>query len=452
MKLLLCFLSMALFCSFGVSAFGQDVSERLNTLESSSRGQAITIEEQKKAIEALKDEIAKQTSREESSSSSRVSGFFGGSVLTNPNISLLVDTFVYGSNLNNGELENRGIPGFTTLGKDARNGFNMGAAEDGAELFIFAPVDPYFNLYVNLPFSDEGVVLEEAFAVTTALPEGFQVKLGKFKSNFSRINAQHPHAWDFFDIALPYRAFLGNEGGGGEKGIQFNWLPSLPFYTQFGAELLQGENDLLFGAPARSGPHAFSLFVKSSFEMTENSTLYFGPSVLFGKTRNSSILADTDADGEVAEVEFDGRSALYGMEAFWKWRPSSRESVSLQSEYLFLTQRGDVTNLAAETLESLRRHQDGFYLQGIYQPGRWRFGARYEMLELFADTFQRADLQQDLGGTPWRATGSIEFNPSEFSRVRLQYNHDRSGRDGRSNNEAILQFIFGIGAHAAHNF
>jgi len=450
MKQLLCFLSMALFCSFSVSAFGQDTAERLNTLENSSRSQSITIEEQQKAIEALKDEIAKQKnqearqiSQEESPSSSRVSGFFGGSALTNPNISLLVDTFVYGSNLNNSELENRGIPGFTTLGKDARNGFNMGAAEDGAELFIFAPVDPYFNLYVNLPFSDEGVVLEEAFAVTTALPEGFQAKLGKFKSNISRINAQHPHQWDFLDIALPYRAFLGNEGGGGEKGIGVSWLPALPFYTQLGAEVLQGENDQLFGADARSGPHAFSLFVKSSFEMTENSTLYFGPSVLFGKTRNSNSIAD---------AEVDGRSALYGMELFWKWKPSRSEGATIQSEYLFLTQRGDVTDVAAETVESLRRHQDGFYLQGLYQLGRWRFGARYDMLELFADSFELAGLQQDLGATPWRATGSIEFNPSEFSRIRLQYNHDRSGRDGRSNNEAILQFIFGIGAHAAHNF
>jgi len=450
MKQLLCLLGMALFCSFSVPASGQDTAERLNTLENSSRSQSVIIEEQQKAIEALKDEIAKQKnqeagqiSREESLSSSRVSGFFGGSVLTNPNISLLVDTFAYGSNLNNSELENRGIPGFTTLGKDAREGFNMGAAEDGVELFIFAPVDPYFNVYVNLPFSDEGVALEEAFAVTTALPEGFQAKLGKFKSNFSRINAQHPHAWDFFDIALPYRAFLGNEGSGGEKGMQFTWLPSLPFYTQLGAELLQGENDQLFGADARSGPHAFSVFVKGSFETTENSTLYFGPSVLFGKTRNSNIIAD---------AEVDGRSALYGMEAFWKWKPSRSEGVTIQSEYLFLTQRCDVTDVAAETVESLRRHQDGFYLQGIYQSGRWRFGARYDTLELFADTFERADLQQDPGATPWRATGSVEFNPSEFSRIRLQYNHDRSGRDGTSNNEAILQFIFGIGAHAAHNF
>ena len=451
MKQLLSLLSMALICSLSVPASGQATAEeRLNILENSLKGQAMIIEEQQRAMGVLKEEIekqrnsqARQPGEEESPSSSKVSGFFGGSILTNPNISLSLDAFVYGSSLNDSELEGRGIPGFTTLGKDARNGFNMGAAEDGAELFIFAPVDPYFNLYVNLPFSDEGVVLEEAYAVTTALPEGFQVKLGKFKSNVSRINAQHPHAWDFFDIALPYRAFLGNEGSGGEKGMQLTWLPSLPFYTQLGAELLQGENDLLFGAPARSGPHAFCVFVKSSFETTEDSTLYFGPSVLFGKTRNSSIVAD---------AEVDGRSALYGMEAFWKWNPSSRESVTLQSEYLFLTQRGDVTDLVTETEESWRRHQDGLYLQGIYQLGRWRFGARYDVLELFADTFERAGVQQDLGATPWRATGSMEYNPSEFTRIRLQYNHDRTARNGRSNDEAILQFIFGIGAHAAHNF
>jgi hypothetical protein len=53
---------------------------------------------------------------------------------------------------------------------------------------------------------------------------------------------------------------------------------------------------------------------------------------------------------------------------------------------------------------------------------------------------------------PWRATGSLEFNPSDFSRIRLQYNHDRSGRTERTNHEVFLQFTMGIGAHAAHAF
>ena len=45
-----------------------------------------------------------------------------------------------------------------------------------------------------------------------------------------------------------------------------------------------------------------------------------------------------------------------------------------------------------------------------------------------------------------------EYNPTEFTRIRLQYNHDESARNGQSNDEVFLQFIFGIGAHAAHPF
>ena len=191
------------------------------------------------------------------------------------------------SNLTNDELTNRGIPGFTTQSLwTSDRGFNV----DSAELFIFSPVDPYLNFYANLPVSETGIEIEEAYVVTTALPEGWQIKGGKFKSNFSRLDAQHPHAWDFWDIALPYRAFLGNEGLGGEKGVQLTYLPALPIYTIFGAEVLQGENDRLFGQARKKDRTPLSFFVKSSVDTSDYSTLYFGPSVLFGKTDNTNIL------------------------------------------------------------------------------------------------------------------------------------------------------------------
>lgn len=448
-----CLLSLALLVfSLSANAFGQDAADRLKVLEETVEMQRKALEEQHHAIEFLKEEIRKDSEQQDPTISAKAtSGFFGGSSLGNPNISLLIDTFVYGSSLENNEQQSRGIPGFTTSGKEFREGFNLGAAEDGAELFIFAPVDPYFNLYAAFPFNDEGVALEEIYAVTTSLPAGVQAKLGKFKSNFSRINAQHPHAWDFFDIALPYRAFLGNEGSGGEKGVQLTLLPSLPFYMQFGVEVLQGENEQMFGAEAESGPHAFTLLAKTSFDTGDYSTLYFGPSVLFGSTRNRNIVSDS-----VFQAEFDGNSALYSLEALWKWRPSDRRGIILQSEYLYLAQRGDLSFLTPDEnldhVESLRRRQDGFYLQGIYHWQRWRFGARYDRLEILADSFKREGARVDLGGTPWRGTALVEFNPSEFSRIRLQYNHDRTGRDGRTNHEGVLQFILGIGAHAAHPF
>jgi hypothetical protein len=441
---------MAVLCLTALAPFSlvraaDDSEARLKALETELSRQGEIIRQQQQVIESLQHALAPLKASEmqqpqmNASPPAGVSGFFGASALTNPYISLVFDTFAYTSSRSDDELENQNIAGFTTGGLEQRKGFNLRAAE----LFIFSPVDPYFNLYANLPINEDGIELEEVYAVTTALPGGFQVKGGKFKSNFSRLDAQHPHAWDFFDIALPYRAFLGDEGLGGEKGMQITWLPAWPCYTQFGAEVLQGENDLLFGSDAASGPHAFSIFVKSSIDISDNSTLYFGPSILFGKTKTSHI-----ADG----VELDGDSALYGLEAVWKWKPGSRMGLTLQSEYLYLDQDGKLTDAESGDIDSLCRRQDGFYIQGIYQLDRWRFGVRYDMLDLFADSFKRAGVEQVPGETPWRATAAAEFNPTEFTRIRLQYNHDRSDRNGKDNDEIILQFLFGIGAHAAHAF
>ncbi len=430
---------------FPAQIFADEVNDRLNKLEESVKKQETIINQQQTTIDNLKTELDRKNQaapqdQAPAPQATKAGGLFGSSAFTNPNISLVLDTFAYGSNLSNDELANRGIPGFTTQGLDQRKGFNL----DAAELFIFSPIDPYANMYVNIPFTENGVSIEEAYIVTTALPEGWQIKLGKFKSNFSRLDAQHPHAWDFWDIALPYRAFLGAEGLGGEKGVQVTYLLALPIYTQVGVEVLQGENDLMFGQTAEDGPHAFTFFVKSSVDTSDNSTLYFGPSVLFGKTKNPNIIPG-------AEVASD--SALYGMEAVWKWKPSSREALTIQSEYLLLTQSGNSTDLTTSAVLALRRTQDGFYIQTIYRKNRWGVGARYDLLELFQDSFKEGGIQQSFGGKPHRETASLEYTPSEFTRVRLQITHDKSDTvTGRTNDEAILQFNFSIGAHPAHSF
>jgi uncharacterized coiled-coil protein SlyX len=434
------------FGLFTATAFAQDQDERLKALEEQVKNQQQTIDQQQKAVDALKEEVEMQgvqgtppAARE--TLSQKASGLFGGSAFTNPNLSVVLDTFYYSSNLTNQELLNHGIPGFTTQGLDRRQGFNL----DSAELFFFSPVDPYFDFYANIPVTENGVSIEEAYVVTTALPVGWQIKGGKFKSNFSRLDAQHPHAWDFLDIALPYRAFLGDEGLGGEKGVQLTYLPAFPIYTLFGIEVLQGENTLLFGPDAEERPHAFTFFVKSSVDTGDYSTLYFGPSVLFGKTDNTNILPG---------VEVKGNSALYGMEAVWKWKPSGRESLTLQSEYLLLTQSGNTDDpLTHAVLDPLRRKQDGGYVQAIYRKNRWGIGARYDVLDILSDTFTVAGAQQNFGGKPRRETASLEYNPSEFTRVRLQVSHDKSDTlTGRTNDEAILQFNFTVGAHPAHSF
>lgn len=428
-------------------AYGSDIESRLKVLEDTLKVQQKTIDEQQKVISELQNklnesgkEVAAQPEEKpvEEVRSQKASGLFGSSALTNPNISLVLNSFLYSSNLREEELELRNIPGYTTEGIENRNGFNL----EAAELFIFAPVDPYFNLYATIPVTEDGAELEEAYFITTSLPAGLQMKGGKFKSGFGRINSQHPHAWDFTDIPLPYRAFAGGEGVI-EKGAQLTYLPSLPFYTLIGAEVLQGDNEVLFGTDAESGPHAYTLFAKASLDLSDNSTILFGPSLITGKTETGSIADDT---------EFSGDATLYGLEFTYKWMPSKQQGVTLQSEYLYRTQKGDLEDTIALTTESLKRVQDGLYLQGIYQLVRWRAGARYDMLDLFKDDYILSGSEQDFGKKPWRASGMLEFNPTEFSRIRLQYNHDKSARDEETNHEWWLQFVMGIGAHGAHPF
>lgn len=443
------FLMLHIFTSV-VNSYAEDIESRLNALEETVRQQGKTIEEQQQVINELKEELQKAKQEEvakteEKAPSERKSlqftGLFGGSNLANPNISLILSTFGFTSNLSEAELAKRGIPGYTNEGITNRKGFNF----DSAELGFYAPVDPYFNLYATIPISEDGIEVEEAYFLTTSLPYGLQIKGGKFKSGFGRINGQHAHVWDFQDLPLPYRAFIEGEGII-EKGAQLTYLPPLPFYTLFGIEVLQGENAMLFGPDARSGPHAFTAFAKASFDIGDNSTILVGQSVISGSTRTNTIADNT---------EFQGTSTLYDTELTYKWKPSTAQSFTLQSEYLYRDQRGALTDNSVPGLtavSSLKRAQDGIYVQGIYQLYRWRAGARYDLLDLFKKDYILAGNQTDFGSRPWRVSGMLEFNPTEFSRLRLQYNHDMSGRDGRANDEMILQLLFAIGAHGAHPF
>ena len=432
-----------------LSAMAADTIEsRLQTLEQELNRQSMTIQEQRKLIEELKQKVSEQPAEvarkleealPQETGGSKLSGLFGGSLMSNPYISVILDAKGYVSNLKNNQLSTRGVTGYTTEGLGLQNGFNV----DAAELMIFAPVDPYFNLYTNIPVTSDGATLEEAYVVTTDLPAGIQVKGGRFKSNASRLNAQHPHAWDFTDLPLPYRAFLGSEGIGGENGVQLTWMPSLPVYTLLGVEALQGDNPLLFGSNANQGPHAFTAFARLSVDTTDDSSLYVSPWAMFGKTNSSLILEG---------FEMRGDSALYGIEAVWKWK-SRHQKLTLQGEYLYLVQNGNLIDATATVAdESLKRHQDGAYLQAMYHLDRWGAGVRYDRMEIFADTFERGGAQQTFNGKPWRLSGSMEYNPTEFSRIRAQLTHDRSDRNGLVNNEGILQFTFTIGAHGAHTF
>ena len=98
--------------------------------------------------------------------------------------------------------------------------------------------------------------------------------------------------------------------------------------------------------------------------------------------------------------------------------------------------------------------QDGYYAQAGYGfLPRWRAAARWEEVGLTNKTdFPTGD--SSIGGLSRKLSGMVDFTPTEFSRLRLQYNSGSYATDeGRMNgSEIFLQWMVSIGAHGAHSF
>jgi outer membrane receptor protein involved in Fe transport len=92
---------------------------------------------------------------------------------------------------------------------------------------------------------------------------------------------------------------------------------------------------------------------------------------------------------------------------------------------------------------------------------RWRLGYRYDRLD--QGTVDNAIVTSGVGPTaadfpllmtdynPTRNTAMVDWSPTEFSRLRLQYAQDKS-RVSVTDNQLLLQYIMSLGAHGAHKF
>ncbi len=108
---------------------------------------------------------------------------------------------------------------------------------------------------------------------------------------------------------------------------------------------------------------------------------------------------------------------------------------------------------SADSVGSYRAVQSGWYVQGVYQfMPRWRVGLRTEQLDAGSPDYglNAASFAND-GYRPKKNTLMLDFNPSEFSRVRLQLAQDRS-REGVTDKQLFLQYQMSLGAHGAHSY
>ena len=337
-----------------------------------------------------------------------------------------------------------------------QNGFTV----QNLEMTLDGRVDPYFRGQANLVFQidPEGETTfeaEEAYLESLSLPFNLQAKVGQYFTQFGRINAQHPHAWDFVDQPLVIGRFLGPEGLR-NPGAQLSWLAPTPFYSELFFSMQNSGGETAFSFGDVDGAELISQHPGTPVKVSNLGDLLYSPryamSFDFGD-EHTVVLGASGAFGPNASGA-DANTRIYGADLFYKWKSRNHEKgfpfVTWQTEYLYSHYESaafdgepGIPSASATTLNNW-----GVYSQVSYgfRP-RWVASLRGDYV-----TGQAGDFWEDpVLNNRYRISPALTFYPSEFSKIRLQYNYDQIQNTGVENS-VWLQFEILLGAHSAHKY
>lgn len=330
---------------------------------------------------------------------------------------------------------------------------NTGVNVQEIEIGFQGVIDSYFRFDTFLSFGVEGVELEEAYGTTLfSLPLNSQIRAGRMRAKFGRINQIHRHNQNFVTLPLPAAQFLGEHLN--PTSIEANFLVPVPWYMELSA--LGGSPDVetpTFDRDENANNLARLLYVFHLANFVEISEA-------LGLSLGGSFATGVNNTGR------DERSNLYGIDLYAKYRPLENnpyQEVMLQSEFMYLD-----ADTPDENLENW-----GWYAQLIYRfAKRWNTGFRYGIIDTNTPVREEGEIEGDpsglftlirneegeeeegmlgLLGRTYRLSPMLTFNPSEFSRLRIQY--DYLNQDFGENQHAIfLQFQYSLGAHGAHPY
>jgi len=351
-----------------------------------------------------------------------------------------------GSSVDNDNLENLQAGGHDPN----KNGFTI----QNVELSIGGTVDPYIDAQANIVFlidaAGESVVeLEEAFFTTRGLPWGLQIKGGQYFTEFGRQNKQHPHTWVFADQPVILSRLFGGDGLR-SQGVRASWLMPTDWYSELylGMQNAKGETatsflnasgediggHILIDRNARgSGDLLYSARWLNGSDVSDTLSINLGVSGLWGP----------NASGTTTDTE------IYGADVYLKWQPANSQRgypfVAWHTEVLQRRyEAGDPADLTREILKDR-----GLFTQASwgFTPG-WVTGLRWEYATADGDT--RTDPLRD---NRKRLSPNLTWYPSEYSKVRLQYNRDWTQHLPEKITDSLwLQIEFSLGSHMAHTF
>jgi len=318
----------------------------------------------------------------------------------------------------------------------------------------FEELEIAIQSYLN-PFSKADVILtipgpdiengklgiEELYAtILKGLPLDLNVRVGKYRVEYGKLNMVHPHAYPFITQPLSQARFLGEEGLN-DLGISASiLLPTGDIYSKFTVDLLRG-NSVASAAGIADTTGAKPFYATSA------------------RLMGFFTLSD-ESDLETGLSTYTGIHDPYNRDRFWyfngdfkfKWRPSSYTSLVVQGEYLYNTRHASQTAGFVHFVDPL-----GHPESRLIQTGGLYIYADYQFFKLYS-----AGIRYDWSQSPYsgdeKAKGVAIFlgyyPVEETLGLRFQYQHTTTQTIASTQdvNSLALQLLFSLGPHKAHPF
>jgi hypothetical protein len=290
--------------------------------------------------------------------------------------------------------------------------------------------DDYLNPYAKgtfvLAFGADGAEVEEAFfEIVRGLPYGLGLKAGKFRQDFGRLNPQHPHAYAFIDVPTILQAYMPGEESFNDVGVTLSELiPIGPVAATISGTVVSGST---FRSEADSSAETrlgWNARWRNFLMVGSRSSLEFGVSAASG----------------ISEPQYGMRTQLFGVDFKTKLYTAPTDYLTWQGEWISL--RKDVDNGSGMgVIEKMK--PTGFYTSADYTfRTRYYIGAKLE------------DYQQVVSGTPKESRVGLYggFGLLEESTLFRFLAEKVNPAGGSSYNRFLLQAIFSMGPHKAHQF
>jgi hypothetical protein len=365
----------------------------------------------------------------------------------NPAISLILNG-TYSSYEN--DPDNYKLPGYALSDEAglAPEGFSL----DESELTLGANVDQLFYGQATFALADDAgetsIETEEAYFETIGLTGGLTLKAGRFYSAMGYLNEKHKHAWDFIDAPLVYRGLFGDQLK--QDGVRLSWILPTDTYYLIGAEVGNGVH--FPSAGNHSGVGDWLVFANTGGDIGLSHSWQLGISHW-----QANDVKDRLSQG-LNTPSYSGDSRIDALDVVYKWAPEGnarQHNLKLQAEFFNRSESGVMTLDDTAQSSSYDGSQNGWYAEAVYQfIPQWKAGVRYDYLDSSNSgsdsvVLGNSELLAD-GYTPQRVSVMLAWQPSEFSRIRAQYNRDESTAD--TDDQFFVQYTMVMGAHGAHTY